>query len=235
MSDIIARESQQIEQDAIVELYQLDLSRWGAGTLYFTPSGEGQSLFFDGVEYFTSVCEMSNVEYSTKGQLPQVDFKITIMDYALMAQVSHADSLVGAKLSRIRTYAKCLDNGSHGGRAEHWPIEQFVVSQMAEQNDLWLIYKLRVEFDQQNRKMPDKQCLRSCTHRYRWFDKKTGQFSYQGVTCPYRGDACYDAAGRPTTPENDTCSLQYKSGCKARYGNNPCPFSGFISVRTINQ
>lgn len=233
--EIIARESQQLEQDAVVELYRLDLTHWNAGTLTFTPSGNGRSLIFDGVEYFPTVCEMTNVEYNTKGQLPVVDFKITVLDYALMAQVAHADDLVGSRITRIRTYAKCLDGGTHGGRAEHWPEEQFVVSQMAEQNDLWLVYKLRVEFDQQNRKMPDRQCLRTCTHRYRWYDRATGKMSYDGVTCPYRGDACYDANGNPTSPDKDTCSLQYKSGCKARYGNGPNPFSGFISVRTINQ
>lgn len=237
MSDripLVNIESQQIEQDAIIELLQLDLSRWGGGYLYFTPNDNGsKGVKFDGIEYSRVPMELSQVEFSNQGSLPTPELKLPALDYALMAQLASADDLVGAPLTRIRTYAKCLDGEPDGGRAESWAPEKWVISQMTEQTDTWVTFTLRASFDQQNAMAPSEMALRSCIQRYRYWDSKAGAFNYDHATCPYRGEAMFDAAGKTTSdPSKDVCSLQYTSGCKARYGNGVKPFLGSPSLRS---
>lgn len=232
--DIIARESQQLAQDAIIELFTLDLSNWGAGELHFTPDDSGQvGVVFDGVEYHSLPCKIGSVEFSGQGVLPTPELTIAALDYEFMAQISGADDLVGATLKRTKTYLKCLDGQPDGGLAESWPTEHWTISQMTEQSDLWVVYQLKVAFDQQNIQVPSHQCLTSCTHRYRWWDADKKAFRYDGVTCPYMDDKMYDAAGNATTdPSKDVCSMQLNTGCKKRYGDNPLPFSGCPSLRS---
>lgn len=231
--DIIARESQQLSQDAVIELFTLDLSPWGGGELHFTPDDSGQlGVVFDGVTYHSLPCKIGNVEFNGQGQLPTPEFTVAALDYEFMAQLSGADDLVGATLRRTKTYYKCLDGQPNGGLAESWPTENWTISQMTEQSDLWVVYQLKVAFDQQNVQIPSHQCLTSCTNRYRYWNHEKGAFDYTGTTCPYRGDAMYDASGKQTSdPANDVCSLQLKSGCRARYGDKPLPFSGIPSLR----
>lgn len=232
--DIIARESQRLSQDAVIELYALDLSKWGAGEINFTPDDSGQrGVTFDGVEYHSLPCKIGNVEYNGQGQLPTPELTIAALDYEFMAQIAGADDLIGATLKRTKTYAKCLDGQPNGGLAEAWPTENWTISQMTEQSDLWVVYQLKVAFDQQNVQIPSHQCLTTCTHRYRWYDTDKKAFRYEGTTCPYRGSNMYDNSGASTTdPTKDACSMQLKSGCKKRYGDGPLPFSGIPSLRS---
>lgn len=236
MSDVglIARESQQLNQDAVVDMIEIDLSRWGAGMIRFTPSNFGDSgVQFAGEHYDSLPCQLTGVEYTGQGQLPQPKLVVSGLSLELLAQLAGADNLIGAPLVHRRTYAKFLDTGAEPNPAAEWEPTRWILSQMRSQTDTTIEYLLRAEIDQQSMMIPRRQILNSCTNRYRVWDAQRKQFDYRGVTCPYAGAQCYDLSGAETSdPSKDACSLQYKSGCKKRFGNGVCPFSGVPNLRS---
>lgn len=237
MSNIIARESQQLSQDAIVTLFELDARRWGGGVLRFTPDTDaGRPLRFNGYEYDPFPVQATGFQYNGQGKLPQPQLTVANVDFTFMSLILGADDLVGAPLKRIRTYRKCLDDGTDPDPLATFPIEQFTISQKTGHDDETMSFALRVSFDQQGKMIPGRQCLRSCTHRYRYWDSDAKRFIYDGVTCPYAGDACYDRAGNSVTdPSQDSCSKQLGSGCKKRFGAGAeLPFGGFPGLQRYN-
>ena len=233
MSDIIAREGQLVEQDAIIQLFRIDLSKWGAGQVCFTPDDNGEvGVWFDGVEYHPLDCKLEGVEFSNQGTSATQQLSIPALYYTIMAQIAAADDLVGAPITITTTRMRCLDGQPDGGNAEAEKPMRWIISQMTDQTDTWVVFSLRAPSDQVNAYAPDTLVLRSCAHRYRYYNSATGKFDYSNATCPYAGDACYDRSGaRVDDPKKDACSLQYGSGCKARYGNGKKPFLGSPSIR----
>ena len=238
MSDIIARESQLLAQDAIVTLFELDVRRWGGGVLRFTADTvAGQPLHFNGYTYEPFPIQATGFQYSGQGTLPQPQLTVSNIDFTFMSLILGADDLVGAPIRRIRTYRKCLDDGTDPDPLATFPVEQFTISQKTAHDDETMSFALRVSFDQQGKMIPGRQCLRTCTHRYRYWDRDARRFIYDGVTCPYARDAYFDRAGNPVTdPAQDSCSKQLGSGCKRRYGaGEELPFSGAPGLQRYNQ
>ena len=203
MSQLIARESQQLQQDAIVTLFELDATRFGEGVLRFCPAPvDGGPAMFNGYQYQPLPIQADGFEWSGQGTLPRPTLSITAMQLAFLSLVLSADDLVGAPFKRLRTYRKHLDDGDDPDAEALFPVDHYTIERKQAQNRTAITFELSVEMDQQGRKIPARQVLRdSCTHRYRWW---TGE---------------WEPSGSAADPGDDKCGKRL-SDCRLRFGQN---------------
>ncbi|MCB8889923.1 phage minor tail protein L [Vreelandella malpeensis] len=218
MSNIIAREAQGLTQDAIVTLFELDCRRYGEGFLRFTlePVAGGAAMF-NGYAYQPMQIKAEGFAWNGQGAAARPMLTVTAMDLAFLSLVIGADDLVGVPVVRRRTYRKHLDDGSDPDPEALFPEDHYVIERKQAHNRMTITFELSVEADQEGRKIPARQVLRTCTHRYRWWDGS--RYRYEEATCPYAGDGEWDASGHPTERGGDRCGKQL-GDCRLRFGQH---------------
>jgi len=124
MSDKISSDVATLDPGAIVTLFEMDLStgtapdstdilRWHSGT-----NEQLQEVVWQGNQYVPFPVQAEGFEYSGKGAIPRPTLTIANITSAISALISSYDDLVGAKVSRKRTFAKYLDSYCYvGGEA----------------------------------------------------------------------------------------------------------------------
>ena len=230
----IAKSNQTAAPGQLIHLYELDLTDLGGGISYFTENTlSGSSVYFNGVEYVPIDCETEGWEL-TGDQPPRPKFRIANTSKALMSEIYAYEDLLGAKVTRRRTYRKYLDGEAEADSNAQFPVDIFVVQQKTAQNKIYVEWELSAYIDQSNVKLPKRHRLRdTCTHRYRSW---TGSvFSYTNATCPYTGTNYFKRDGSVTTAANDNCGKKL-SDCKLRYPNrmtDELPTRSFPSVAKV--
>ena len=218
MSDLIYVESNELEQDALVEMFELDLSKRGLGTFRFTPSS-AQPVHFDGFEFVPAPIEASGFQWDGVGTMPRPTLRLAAKDLYFLNLVFDADDLIGSPVRRFKTYRKFLDDGSQGNRGLKFPTEHFVIERKNTQTRHLLEFELSTKLDQEGMQLPRKVVLRdTCVHNYRYWDGE--RLSYKQVSCPYAGDTYFEANGdRTYDQKKDACGKRI-SDCKKRFGEN---------------
>lgn len=221
MSQVIATDAQQLEQDAIVTIFELDARQYGDGILRFAPAPvDGDIVRLNGYEYQPIPIKAEGFEWNGQGTLPRPTLTVTAMELAFLSLVISADDLVGAPVKRLRTYRKHLDDGIDPDPQALFPVDYYVIERKAGQNRRQIQFELSVQMDQQGRMVPHRQILRdTCTHRYRYWDGS--QYQYDGVTCPYAGSGEWRADGTQGAPSEgeDVCGKRLRD-CRLRFGEN---------------
>lgn len=108
---------------AYVELYVIDLTRIGGVVYRLTP---GPNVQYGYQPYSTYPIKMSNITRSDTPTRPTLE--IDNLNKLLLSEVISLGDLVGAKVTRIRTFEKYLDTGSNPDQSaalfEHYYINQ---------------------------------------------------------------------------------------------------------------
>lgn len=235
MANPIMRDLQSLQPSALVELFELDMSSFGAGVVFFHAGTNElcQPVVWKGVTYQPYPIKAEGFELSGSGALPKP--KITVSDIGgfVSALTRDYDDLVGAKLTRRMTFARYLDainyssgnpsaNPDAGFDDEIWWVNQ-KTSEVAGE---YVVFELASILDVQGLKLPGAQVMRICRWQYRVW---TGaSFDYVQASCPYAGSAMFDVNNRPVqSGALDVCDHRL-SGCAARYGPSAIlPFGGF--------
>lgn len=227
MTDVIARDTQQLEQDAIVEMFELDLREMGEGILRFCSGPvDGHPVKFNGYSYQPVPVQAEGFKWDGQGTLPSPTLTLSVMEPTLASLIRQADDLVGAPITRIRTFRKYLDDSPGSDPQAKFPDEVFSIERKTKHNSQMAEFELAVSFDQRGKKIPGRQVLRdSCTHTYRRWDGNA--FRYDRVSCPYTGDAYFKKFGGSTVfPAEDECGKRLKD-CEKRFPGQTLPFYGF--------
>lgn len=227
MSEIIARDTQELNQDARVDLFELDLRRFGEGVERFAPGPiNREPIEFNGYKYYSVPVTAEGFKWDGQGTLPSPTLTLSMMSPTLSSLIREHDDLVGIPVRRIRTYRRYLDDGDSPNPEARFPNEEFVIERKTSQNSVQVEFELSVKFDQRGKKIPGRQVIRdTCTHRYRKWNGS--EFDYENATCPYDGDDYFDAAGNSVgSGSSDRCGKRL-SDCEKRHGNKPLPFYGF--------
>lgn len=227
---IIATDMQRLEQDAIVQMFEMDTTKFGGEVMHFaTAAVDGQPIRFGGKQYLPFPIQAEGFAWNGQGTLPRPTLMMAALDLAFISLVMSADDLVGAPVRRLRTYRKHLDDGSDPDPEALFPVDHYVIERKASQNRKEIQFELSVQMDQEGRMLPARQVLRdSCTHRYRWWDGS--QYRYEGVTCPYAGSGQWGESGASADNGGDRCGKRL-SDCKLRFGQfGELPFYGFPGV-----
>lgn len=227
---MIASDVQKLEQDAIVEMYEIDASGYGGGLIRLAPAPvDGHSVMFGANEYLPFPIQSDGFEWSGKGTMPRPTMTVASLELSFLALVMSADDLVGSPVKRIRTYRKHLDDGADPGPLATFPIDYYVIERKSSQNRTHITFELSILMDQEGKKIPARQVIRdSCSQRYRWWNGAA--YDYTGVTCPYVGTGEWLPNGEPSPVGADRCGKRL-TDCKLRFGaNGQLPFYGFPGV-----
>lgn len=218
MSELIYKEAAKLTQDAIIEMFEIDLQRLELGIFRFTNTSlDGAPVVFNGNEYQPAPIQASGFAWDGAGTMPRPSLSLAAKDLSLLSLVFDADDLVGMPVRRIKTFRKYLDDGTQPGTGVTFPVDHFVIERKASQTRHSLSFELSTKLDQQGVKIPRLMVLRdSCVHTYRYW---TGtKFQYKEVACPYVGDTYFKKNGEPTTEVSEDACGKRISDCKLRFG-----------------
>lgn len=215
---------------AIVELYELDTAPAGGAEVYrFTPHGpneKGGDIVWAGQTYTRFPIEATGFEKRGQGALPRPTVRVANVT-GLIGAI--AEDLIGAKLTRTRTFVKYLDAiNFHAGNPQADPNqwldrEVWFVDRKAAETPVLVEFELASAFDLSGVMLPRRQFVQNaCAWRYR------------GPECGYTGGPVADIHDNPTSdPAQDRCGKRLAS-CRLRFGQHAeLPFGGFPAAGVL--
>lgn len=200
----IAAEVQKLEGDALIELFVLDLTDLGGSTFPFhneRVNGVG-TIGFGGVTYHSIPFKAEGYAFNGTEQNAQPKIYIGAIGGQIRALAREFDDFTGAKLKRLRTFRRHLDDGSDPDGTAMFQADVFSVDRKESENKLEFQFALGSSLDVFGMLFPGRKCLSRC------------QWRYKSAECGYSG-------GLPTckhTPED--CEIHFGAG-------NPLPYGGF--------
>ena len=226
--DAIQAEIQKLAPSAIIELFQLELTKAvnGVDTTFYYHAGTNElvtDIVFGGLTYAAYPIEVDGFELTAKGTLPRPSMRISNVNSAISALLLLYNPLQ-AKVTRIRTCKKFLDAVNFtGGNPTADPTAKFedeiwYIDRVANENLQLVEFELTSKLDLTNLVLPRRQVLEHCPWKYR------------GAECGYRGTRYFDLNDKSTTAANDQCAKRYTS-CTKRFTSGAIPFGGFPGAR----
>lgn len=224
----------QLETQNKIVLFQLDTTMLGGQVFYFQSAEDfATPIFLGGNQYMPLPMSASGFEMTTRGAIPTPTITISNLFGAANTLLTEYRGLLGAKVTRILTLRRFLDDGSTPDPNAFITKDAYTVAQKTSHNAIAIAFKLMAHMDQEGVQLPRRLVLRDyCQHVYRAYDPDTGDFNYSKVTCPYTGPNYFDVNNQPTNLANDMCSHD-KNGCKLRFPGQVLPAWFFPGVGRI--
>lgn len=228
----ITSEIQKLTPSAIIELFVLDATALSGDVFRFHAGTNGlmQKIVWQGQTYDPFPVQANGFEYNGNGQLPRPKIVVANVTGAITAMVLLYQDLLGAKLTRKRTFAKYLDAVNFDGGVNptadataEFADDIFFIDRKSNENRDIVEFELAAAFDVTGVKLPRRQIIQNvCPWRYR------------GSECGYTGTAYFNASDVSVgSPALDVCGKRLAS-CEARFGTNAqLPFGGFPAAGLI--
>lgn len=202
---------QTLEPGALVELLEADMTAFGGGVLYF--HGYGHSpILFGAVEYTAWPLEASGFE-RTGAQPARPKLVLGNVDGSITALCVLFEDLLGAVITRRRTFRKHLDDGTDPDANEQFPPEIWFIDRKSGETLESVEFELVSAMEFNGARLPGRQIIANvCT----WL----AIGGYRGPYCGYTGGAVALANDTPTSDLLlDRCGGR-TSSCKLRFGTN---------------
>jgi lambda family phage minor tail protein L len=231
----IEEEAQKAAPDPLVTLFILDATSLGAEVYRFTSSRPASGVIvFDGEQYTPVPVEADGFEWNGQGPMPKPRLRISNVGGLVLALVVTFGDLLGATVTRLRTFRRFLDDGSDPDPNALLPVDVFSIERKSHHSREMVEWELAPKLDQEGKFIPARVALRdTCRWVYRIWNPATESFDYTRATCPYSGDLYFQRNGQPTTdPALDGCG-KLLVHCRARFGVQPLPFGGFPSLAKV--
>lgn len=219
----IRKDIQSLSPGAVIELFMLDLTSLGGPISYFhagTNSLRG-AVVWQGNSYTPWPIYAEGFDYNGRGQLPTPRLRVANIAGAITALALAYNDMIGAKLTRKRTFARYLDGQPTADPSAQFPDDMYFVERKVSESKMMLEYELSSAMDVEGVKIPGRQITATfCSWRYR------------SSECGYVGGAVAKIDDTPTVNlSEDNCSRR-QSGCELRFGND-LPFGGFPAVLRV--
>lgn len=216
---------QKLNPGALVELFVLDATPVGGVINYFHAGTNGlaSSVVWQGNVYQPWPIQARGFERSSMGKLPRPTLTISNVNGIIGAIARDFSDLLGAKVTRKRTFAKYLDAANFPGNVNPtadpsaaFPDDVFYVDQKTTENKFTIEFALAAKMDLQGVGIPLRVVTQTCSWKYR------------GEGCGYAGGPVATVNDTATAdPALDQCGKRLTS-CKLRFGSNGVlPFGGF--------
>lgn len=231
----IASDVQEPSLGKLVTLFKIDCTGLGGTTYYFVPATiSGSTVYFNSIEYLPINIEATGFEYVSKGQLPKPEIILTNASRTMASAIIEYDDLLGAVVTRRRTFEKYLDGQAEADPMAKFPDDIYVIERKALHSKNLIKWELSAYMDFEGKFLPNRQILRdTCIWRYRIWDSGAGAFNYDNVECPYTDASYFKKDGTPTANANEDVCGKRLSDCVLRYNDDPLPFGGFPGVGKI--
>lgn len=171
MTTTIDKEAQKPATYPLVELFQLDTTTMGipgGQVYYFTPMTSFISpengwtedyVKFGGITYQPFPIQTSGWEYSFDGAPPQPKLLVSNVNKLLQATVNSMGDLIGAKLTRIRTFMNFLDGQPNADAGQHFPKDIFYINQKTSHTKTIIEWSLISSVERSGVQLPLRQIL----------------------------------------------------------------------------
>jgi lambda family phage minor tail protein L len=229
----IQADLQKLAPSALVELFELDTSIIGGEGIdrfHAGVNGLGSDVVWNGQTYTRFPIEANGFAINGRGQNPRPTVTVSNINGLMGAVSSSLQDLLGAKFTRIRTFAKYLDavNFEGGVNPDADPnavidVQVFYIDRKSNENKGFIEFELAAATDLVGVMLPRRQVIANvCPWKYR------------SPECSYTGGAVADGNDQPTTDLSvDKCGKRLAS-CRMRFGENAqLPFGGFPAVGLI--
>lgn len=220
----ISNEIQSLSPSAIIELFVLDARAIQSGELMRFHAGTNElslPVVWQGLTYVPMPIEAEGFDVSTQGTLPRPKIRVANADGLLSAAVAASDDLVGARLTRKRTFLRYLDAVNFSGGVnpdadanQYLADDIWFVEQKISENRYVIEWELASALDLQGVVLPSRQVIQN-----------TCWWQYRGAGCSYVGSP-FNANDMPCASVDDFCSKRLGS-CRVRHPNVIVPFGGF--------
>ena len=221
---------QTLEPGALLELLVLDASAIGGEIARFHGYLQVGSITWQGNVYSPWPIQTDGWEVTTD-QPPVPTISVGNVDSSITALCLAFDDLLGATVTRHRTFAKYLDAVNFpDGNPNADPTQEFTpdvwtIERKASETYQSVQFELSSPLNVMNAQLPAGQIIaNSC----RWLTRG----GYRGPYCGYTGPAVAKIDDTPTTDlSQDQCGGRVVS-CKLRFGaNNQLPYGGFPAAQ----
>lgn len=242
---MILTDVQQLSPGNLLTFYEIDCTAIGGDIERYHNHNDGP-IVWQGNTYLPWSIQAENFERTGDGQqpLPTVtvgnigvgldDEPITGVVTALCLALN---DLLGAQVTRRRTFAKYLDaaNFDDGNPSadpnEHFPDEKWVICQKQSETPEVVSFVLASPLQFEGVQLPRRQIIAGTCG---WLLMAAPEGGYRGAYCSYTGTAMFDQDGNSVSdPSLDRCGGRV-SDCKRRFGEwEPLNFGGFPSADRI--
>lgn len=145
----------------LVELFTLDCTALGGTVFRFTPHFTDYAainyLTFDGNAYTSIPITTDGWEITSTGTQPRPTLSVSNINLTLLSAVISLGDIVGAKLTRIRTFAKFLDTGPTPDTSQFLGPDVFYIEQKIAHNKELISWQLSSVIDKFGIGLPRQQ------------------------------------------------------------------------------
>lgn len=178
---------QQGWHDAIIELFDLDLEPITGDAndkFYFTNQlkPDETKIVWQGRTYEPLPIIAAGYEKNTTGQIAQPSLTVANVMGTFTQVIDSFDDLVGAKVTRRRTFGKYLDGESLADPSQEFPLDIFYIERKTTENALTITWQLASVLDLEGLMLP----RRVVTQNY-------CQWKYRSTECGYTGAPVFDS------------------------------------------
>ncbi len=149
-----------------VELFIIDTTVIGGGDVFrFIPHGyEISNVMWQGEEYLRFPIQIDGFEWNATSQAPpQPTLSLSNVNDFVAAAVITLGDIVGAQVTRYRTYQQYLDGEDQADQNAHFPPDIFFVQQKTAHNKEFIEWTLSSALDLPGVRLPLRQVLRDET------------------------------------------------------------------------
>lgn len=229
----ILSDIQTLEPGALVELFDLDATVIGGDMLRFHGYTQVGSIWWQGNEYDPWPIQAEG--FAVQGeQLPTPRLSVGNVDGSITALCLYLEDIVGAKVTRRRTFGRYLDAANFGGvnleadPGQEFPVDIWYIERKTSETPEVVSFELSSALDFNNVQLPRRQIVANVC----WW---LGSSGYRGADCGYTGGPVAKADDTATdNPALDRCGGRLSS-CKLRFGNGQLPFGSFPAAGLITR
>lgn len=222
-----------IEQDAIVNLYDVDLSEIaGTKTIFRFHNGLNElrkPITWQGNIYEPHSVQAEGFEKNGQGTSNRPSLRVANVSGLITELCEDFEDLLGAKVTRHEVLVKYLDavnfeNGNPQADPFCEIVSNYVVEQLKSTDSSFATFTLALPCESDGAQIPARIII---AHTCGWI--------YRSSECGYTGGAVADEFDKPTDDiTKDKCS-RCLMGCKLRFGQyGILPFGGFPSAAKLS-
>lgn len=219
---------QKLEPGAMWEGFELDATAIGGGVVRFCGAPSQSAVIWQGNEYALWPIHAEGFA-RTSDQQPNPKLSVGNVDGSISVLCLMYEDLVGAKLTRRRTFVKYLDainfvDGNPTADADQeFPPEVWFIERKSNENAEQVDFELSSALDFQGVKLPRRQII---ANQCPW--------TYRGAGCGYVGPPVANALDQPTNdPLLDVCGKRFQSCQLRQWPDGILNFGGFLAAGLI--
>lgn len=226
-------ELSKIEQESIIELFEVDLTKIiGEKTVFRFHNGMNelrQAITWQGNVYEPYPIQAQGFEKNGQGTSNRPKLTVANISGLLTGLTQDYEDLLGAVVTRHQLLAKFLDSvnfkeGNSFADPTQEIVSNYVIEQLSSLNSESATFELALPCESDGALIPARVII---AHTCSW--------QYRSSECGYIGKPVADEFDKPTDDiTKDKCS-RCLNGCKLRFGEHGIlPFGGFPSAAKLN-